>query len=66
MMAYFDIGEVRYPLIKLRIEEMEEILADDEKRDIIGYPMYFDVHNRLWPCPPEGVKVVFVSDPPRN
>lgn len=38
-----------FELCHIKKEEMDEILKDKIRRELKGYPMYFDLEGRIWP-----------------
>lgn len=56
-MKYFEINNVRYPLLQIRPEEMDDILKDKANRKLIAYPQYWDERGRIWPKPEEGLEI---------
>jgi len=57
--AYFEIAEVKYLLTWINRDDMNEILRDKNRAQLVGYPEVFDDLNRVWPNPSDGVVVVF-------
>ena len=57
--AYFDVGNVRYPLIRISVGDMNTILKDERTKNLVGYPVMFDDTMRLYPKQTKGLKVVF-------
>lgn len=50
---------VRYPLTKIRVDEMDALLKDPLKGPVSSLPMYYDLNGRVWPIPLKGWKVAF-------
>lgn len=74
MIAYFDLEfterhwlfwkrkrSVRYPLSHIPMTEMDELLEDESKALIIGYPIRFDSLRRVWPKPSSNIMVIFAQ-----
>lgn len=59
MKARFSIGATYYQLAEIRAEEFDEIMKNENVRDLIGLPTVFDENGRLWPTPRQGLKVEF-------
>lgn len=57
MDVHFVLHGVKYPLLQIRSEEMDEILRDGQSRWLTGYPQYFDDKGRIWPKPEPGIKI---------
>ena len=56
------VGPVAYVLQRISPEEMETILLDKRKRDILGFPQYVCFSGdvvRVWPIPDQNYKVEF-------
>jgi hypothetical protein len=59
--AYFDVRDMRIMLSCIEEGDMDGFLNDPDpvKRNMVGYPLYYDCKHRLYPKPDKGIKVVF-------
>ncbi len=49
MEAFFEKDGMIFELLHIKKEEMDDILKDKIRRELKGYPLYFDLEGRLWP-----------------
>lgn len=57
--AVMVVGDKTLPLIHVSTATMDKMLGDEETKDMVGYPAYFDDKKRVFPKPCSGVLVVF-------